>query len=142
RGRPPAGPGLGRLRLVRARLALVAAGALLAASSALAAAPHVGGRAYLVVNAATGERLLARAPRERVPIASITKLMTVLVTLEHAKLNEVVTIGPAADRVGESSIYLTRGERLTVRELVEAALIQSANDAAVALAEYVGHGSV
>jgi D-alanyl-D-alanine carboxypeptidase (penicillin-binding protein 5/6) len=48
--------------------------------------------------------------------------------------------GSAAAR-GESSIYLTPGERLTVRELVKAALIQSANDAAVALADHVGRGS-
>src|SRR5262249_33357475 len=46
-----------------------------------------------------------------------------------------------AATVGGSSIFLRRGERLTVRELVQAALIQSANDAAVALAEYVGRGS-
>jgi D-alanyl-D-alanine carboxypeptidase (penicillin-binding protein 5/6) len=126
----------------RLRLLLVLAGALLAASSAFAASPQVGGRAYLVVNAATGETLLAHHARQKVPIASITKLMTVLVTLEHAKLNDVVTVGREAAEVGESSIYLRRGEQLTVRELVEAALIQSANDAAFALAEYVGHGSV
>ena len=47
---------------------------------------------------------------------------------------------PQAAAVGESSIYLQKGDRLTVRELVEAALIQSANDAAVALAEHVGQG--
>ena len=126
----------------RSRLLLVLAGALLAASSAFAASPRVGGRAYLVVNGATGETLLAHHARERVPIASITKLMTVLVTLEHARLDDVVTVGREAAEVGESSIYLRRGERLTVRELIEAALIQSANDAAFALAEHVGHGSV
>ena len=72
------------------------------------------------------------------PIASITKLMTVLVALEHAKLDDVVTVSPRAAAVGESTIYLAAGERLTVRDLVEAALIQSANDAADALAEHVG----
>ena len=72
------------------------------------------------------------------PIASITKLMTVLVALEHARLDDVVTVSRRAAAVGESSIYLKKGDRLTVRELVEAALIQSANDAAVALAEHVG----
>ena len=109
-------------------------------SSALAA-PRVGGRAYLVVSA-SGDTLLQRAADERVPIASITKLMTVLVTREHAKLGDVVTIRRQAAEVGESSAELRTGERLTVRELIEAALIQSANDAAVALAQHVGHGSV
>ncbi len=75
-------------------------------------------------------------------IASITKLMTVLVTLQHAKLSEIVSVAPVAASVGESSIHLRTGERLTVRDLVKAALIQSANDAATALAAYVGHGSV
>jgi len=76
-----------------------------------------------------------------VPIASITKLMTVLLTLEHTRPNETVVVNPAAAAVGESSADLRPGERLTVRELLEAALIQSANDAADALAYYVGHGS-
>jgi D-alanyl-D-alanine carboxypeptidase len=121
---------------------VAALAALALASSALAAIPQVGGRAFLVVNGSTGETLLARNPDERLPMASITKLMTVLVTLEHAKLNDVVTINGDVERIGESSIYLRQGERLTVRELIEAALIQSANDAAVALAEYVGDGNV
>jgi D-alanyl-D-alanine carboxypeptidase (penicillin-binding protein 5/6) len=75
-----------------------------------------------------------------VPIASITKLMTVMVALERAKLDDVVTIHRSAAAVGESTINLRPGERITVRDLVEGALIQSANDAADALAEYVGHG--
>jgi D-alanyl-D-alanine carboxypeptidase (penicillin-binding protein 5/6) len=85
--------------------------------------------------------LLAHGARARVPIASITKLMTVLLTLEHARLDAVVTVSPQAAAVGESTVSLRAGERLTVRELLEAALIASANDAAYALAVYVGHGS-
>ena len=117
-------------------LAVVLAAALALASAALAA-PRVGGRAYLVVSA-SGDTLLQRNADERVPIASITKLMTVLVTREHTKLDDVVTIQREAAETGEESIYLRAGEQLTVRELIEAALIQSANDAAVALAQYVG----
>lgn len=125
---------------MKLRAGLVAALFLLAAP-ALASAPQVAGRAFVVENATTGEVLLERNARLHVPIASITKLMTVLVTLERADLDDVVTVtGPAAAR-GESTIYLRRGERLTVRELVQAALIQSANDAAAALADHVGHGS-
>ena len=73
-------------------------------------------------------------PHVQVPIASITKLMTVLLTLEHTKPNDVVTVASSAAAVGESSIELRAGERITVRELLEGALIQSANDAADALA--------
>src|SRR5919201_1364175 len=122
------------------RLVVVAA-ALALAAPVLAAPPQVTGHAWLVENGATGEVLLAHDSRQRVAIASITKLMTVLLTLEHAHLNDVVTVSPEAAEVGESSANLQAGDRLTVRELLEAALIQSANDAADALADYVGQGS-
>lgn len=123
----------------RALALLVAVLAL--AASASAAAPHVTARAWLVQNAATGEVLLRHNERARVPIASITKLMTVLVALEHVSLDDVVTVPSEAVGVGGSSIGLRAGERVGVRDLVEAALIQSANDAAVALALHVGAGS-
>jgi D-alanyl-D-alanine carboxypeptidase (penicillin-binding protein 5/6) len=123
---------------VKLRLALLATALLVSASAATAGAPQVNGRAYLVQNGVSGEVLARSHDREHLPIASITKLMTVLVALEHARLAEMVTVSVRAAQVGESSIYLQKGERITVRDLVEAALIQSANDAAVALAEYVG----
>jgi serine-type D-Ala-D-Ala carboxypeptidase (penicillin-binding protein 5/6) len=123
---------------VRLRLALLAAALLLFAPVASAGAPQVSASAYLVENGVTGEILARENDRERLPIASITKLMTVLVSLQHARLDDVVTVSRQAAAVGESSIYLQKGDRLTVGELVEAALIQSANDAAVALAEHVG----
>jgi D-alanyl-D-alanine carboxypeptidase (penicillin-binding protein 5/6) len=126
---------------VKLRLALLAA-ALALVPPALAAGPSVDARAYLVEDGRTGEVLLARNDSRRVPIASLTKLMTVLLTLEHAQLDDVVTVTPHAAAVGESSVNLRAGEELTVRDLVEAALIQSANDAAWALAEHVGHGDV
>jgi D-alanyl-D-alanine carboxypeptidase (penicillin-binding protein 5/6) len=89
----------------------------------------------------TGQVLAEYHQRARVPIASLTKLMTVLLTVERTKPTDVVTVAPAAAAVGESSIDLHPGDRLTVRELLEGALIQSANDAADALAYYVGNGS-
>src|ERR671923_645121 len=132
----------GSLRAVRARLTVGAAVAvaLVVAAPALAGPPPVSARAYFVQNGATGEVLAARARARRLPIASITKLMTVLVTLDRTRLSHVVTVAPGAASVGESSIHLRAGERLTVRDLLEAALIQSANDAADALAYDVGRG--
>ena len=120
---------------------LILLAALAVAAPASAAAPKVDARAYLVQNTATGDVLLRHNDRQRVPVASITKLMTVLVALEHAKLDDEVTVDPAAP-TGGSSIYLQAGERIRVRDLVEAALIQSANDAANALALHVGRGSM
>jgi D-alanyl-D-alanine carboxypeptidase (penicillin-binding protein 5/6) len=115
--------------------------ALALAAPALGSGPDVNARAWLVQNSATGEVLLAHNERARVPIASITKLMTVLVALEHARLDDVVTVRAPATTVGGSTVNLRAGERVTVRDLVEAALIQSANDAAYALALHVGGGS-
>ena len=126
---------------MKLRVAVLAT-VLLVAAPALASPPRVGGRAYLVENAATGEVLLRHNDRERLPIASITKLMTVLVALERVRLDDVVIVSRRAAAVGESTINLRLGERLSVRELIEAALIQSANDAAVALADYAGRGNV
>jgi D-alanyl-D-alanine carboxypeptidase (penicillin-binding protein 5/6) len=104
--------------------------------------PPVDAKAYLVVDGSTGEVLAAQNAHERLPIASITKLMTVLLTLERSKLSETVTVQPTAAGVGESSIGLRTGERLSVHDLLEGALIQSANDAAYALAAYEGNGDV
>ncbi len=104
--------------------------------------PRADARAYVVLDASTGEVLAQHAAHARVPIASITKLMTVLVALEHVKPADVVTIRHSAAAVGESSIDLRAGQRLTVHDLIEGALIQSANDAAYALAESASNGDV
>lgn len=71
---------------------------------------------------------------DRAPMASTTKVMTALVVLENADLDCIVTIPPEACGIEGSSIYMKAGERLTVRELLYALLLQSANDAAAALA--------
>jgi serine-type D-Ala-D-Ala carboxypeptidase (penicillin-binding protein 5/6) len=104
---------------------------------AAAATPDVDARAYLVMNGANGEVLLAQNAHDRLPIASITKLMTALLTVMHAKPNELVSVDPDAVGVTGSTIRLRAGERIPVRELMAAALIQSANDSAVALGEFV-----
>ncbi len=73
--------------------------------------------------------------------ASITKIMTGVVVLERAKLDDVVLVPKEAAETGESTSNLVEGEKLTVEELLEMALMRSGNDAAVALAIHVG-GSV
>ena len=119
---------------------VAAVAALVFAAAAQGGAPPVQARAFVVENPATGEILAQHGAWARVPIASLTKLMTVLVALEHVNWNDVVRVRAAAAEVGESTINLKAGERITVGDLVKAALIQSANDAADALAYYVGKG--
>lgn len=120
-------------------VALVAAAAL--GAPAAAAPPAVQAQAYFV-RGSDGATLAARAPDARRPLASITKLMTVLVALERVRLDDVVTVSPRAARIGESTISLRPGERISVRDLAIAALVPSANDAATALAAYAGGGSI
>ena len=126
------------------RLALlcVIAATLALAVVAAAAPPPVDAEAYVVQNSGTGEVLASYDEHEQLPMASITKLMTAVVALEHASLDDVATISRRTASIGESTINLRPGERVTLRDLIRAALIQSANDAANAIAAYVGGGSV
>ena len=123
-------------------LFLALAATLILAVVAAAAPPPVEAEAYLVQNSGTGEVLAASDEREQLPMASITKLMTALVALEHASLDDVATISRSTASVGESTINLRPGERVSLRDLIRAALVQSANDAANAIAAFVGRGSV
>ncbi len=128
---------------MRRGLLAVAVVALAAScATAVASPPPVVAPAYIVRGGPGAVVLAARAPDVARAPASMTKLMTVLVALEHARLSDVVTVTPEAARVGESSVDLRAGEKLTVRDLAIAALVPSANDAATALAVYVGHGSI
>jgi serine-type D-Ala-D-Ala carboxypeptidase (penicillin-binding protein 5/6) len=119
-----------------------AVAALVFTAAAPAGVPPVSARTFLVENPATGEVLAQHGAWARVPIASITKLMTVLVTLDRAHWNDVVRVRSAAAAVGESTVNLRAGERIAVGDLIKAALIQSANDAADTLADHVSHGNV
>jgi D-alanyl-D-alanine carboxypeptidase (penicillin-binding protein 5/6) len=88
-----------------------------------------------------GRELWSRDAGARRAMASTTKIMTAVVVLENASLDDLVTVDRPASTVGESGMGLRRGETLSVRRLLEGLLIQSGNDAAVALAEHVA-GSV
>jgi len=130
----------------RAPLAVVALVAALATSlfvssaGAQTSAPVIPAAAWYLVGA-DGDVLARHDASDARAIASITKLMTAVVVLENAKLDEMVRVTPEAARVGESTVYLRAGEDLTVAELLRATLIPSANDAAEALALHVGGGS-
>src|SRR5262245_19436272 len=133
------------MRRAFAVVALVAALPIFAAPASTAGAqtsePVLPAAAWYLVG--DDGDVLARHDAERSrAIASITKLMTAVVVLEHAKLDDVVRVAPEAARTGESTVYLRAGEDLTVAELLRATLIPSANDAAEALALHVGGGSV
>ena len=119
---------------MRSILAVAALAAVVVSSPAEAAAPPVQARAYVVQSSVDGRTLAARDADTPRAMASITKLMTALVALERLALDETVTVPAAATRIGESTLSLRPGQRMTVRDLVIGTLVPSANDAATALA--------
>ncbi|MGA8941797.1 MAG: D-alanyl-D-alanine carboxypeptidase family protein [Thermoactinomyces sp.] len=97
----------------------------------------------ILLDAGTGKILYEKNSRQALPPASITKVMTMLLVMEaidHGKISwsDPVTISEHAASMGGSQIFLEQGERMTVHDLFKAMAISSANDAAVALAEYLG----
>lgn len=99
--------------------------------------PQIGAKSALLINADNGQVLFSQNPDERLPMASTTKMMTALIIIEETDdLTIPVTISQQAVEVGESSIYLTAGEQMTVGDLLKGLLVQSGNDAATALAEF------
>jgi len=99
-------------------------------------APDVAFKSGLLLSA-DGLELWGRRPGSERPMASITKVMTAVLALEAGGLDDTVTISKTAADV-EDGVGLVAGEKRTVRELLELALIASSNDAALALAEHVG----
>jgi serine-type D-Ala-D-Ala carboxypeptidase (penicillin-binding protein 5/6) len=122
----------------RAARTLATLAVLVAAAPAAAAErpPEVGSAAAaIVVDGRNGEIMFAKNVDARRSIASTTKLMTALLALERARPREVFTAPPYNALPPESRINLRAGERMTVGDLLEALLLESANDAAVTLAE-------
>lgn len=97
------------------------------------------------MDAESGEPLAGESVDDELPMASTTKIMTALVVLDEAgNLDEEVTVSGAAAEYARppfSNVGLREGDTLTVRELLTAAMLESGNDAAYALAEHVGGGS-
>jgi len=103
-----------------------------------AIAPIIKAKASIIVDFDSGTILFEQNENEKLQIASITKLMTVILALENANLNDTVTISTKASLTEGSRIWLLQGEQISLGSLVQGALIHSGNDAAVAIAQHVG----
>lgn len=93
--------------------------------------------ASIVIEASTGRVLHAFNADTQLPMASTTKIMTALLALENCSLNEMVTAGEHAFGVPGTSIYLEKGETLTMEQMLYGLMLASGNDAAVAIAEHI-----
>ena len=113
-----------------------------APAAANPAAPSLGVRAAVLIEASTGQQLYGTNADARLPIASATKLMTALITLHHARLGQVFAAPVYYLPPQDSQIGLVPGERMSVHDLLIAMLLPSADDAAEDLAYNIGHRSV
>lgn len=96
--------------------------------------PNVSARAVCLLDADSGRVLYSKAAHERLPIASLTKIVTATVALEKDHLDRRVSIPDAAVGVEGSSIYLQAHEHMTLRQLLYGMMLRSGNDAATAVA--------
>jgi len=116
-----------------------AAKATKAGSQALSKDPYLGA---ILIDAASGKVLFEDNPDVQAPPASIIKLMDLLIVLDYVKnkaisLEDTVIISAEAAKIGGSQVYLKENEQFTIDELLYALMVQSANDAAVAIALHV-----
>lgn len=101
------------------------------------ARPYHSSSNVCLLDADSGQIIYSQEAGEIKPVASTTKIMTAILSVEYAELNEIAEISHRADYTAEYTIGLKEGQKLSVAELLKAALVKSSNDAAVALAEHV-----
>ena len=123
-------------------LAAAALAVTLKPAAAGAADLPVTSRAALLMEKTTGQVLFAQNEHEALEPASVTKVMTLLLTMEAIdsgtiSYDDVVTVSAYAAGMGGSQVFLAEGEQITVEELLKAVCVASGNDAAAALAEQV-----
>ncbi len=125
------------------KIILLLAFILAFSSLCVSAAPEVDARSAVLAEVSSGAVLYEKNPDERVPIASVTKVMTALLAMEaieRGELNydDMITASAYAESMGGSQIYLEVGEQMSVDDILKAVMVASGNDASVALAEHIG----
>ncbi|HJV45885.1 MAG TPA: D-alanyl-D-alanine carboxypeptidase family protein [Bacillota bacterium] len=106
-----------------------------------AAAPSVSAQAAAVIDVDSGRILYQKQGNAKLRIASLTKVMTAIVAIEEGNLQDRITVPDYAVGTEGSSIYLKRGEKLTLENLLYGLMLRSGNDAAVTIADSIG-GSI
>jgi len=107
-------------------------------SMKLWAAPNIEGNAYILIDGKTGQVLYGKEIDQKLNPASTTKIMTTIIALEKGNLQDMVTISKNVPLVEGTKVYLREGEKIELEKLLNAAMIHSANDAALAIAEHIG----
>ncbi|MCL2499330.1 MAG: D-alanyl-D-alanine carboxypeptidase [Defluviitaleaceae bacterium] len=103
--------------------------------------PDVNAHGAILIDAETGRVLWGKGEHEPLAMASTTKIMTAIIALESGRMNETVTISKKAASAPKVKMNLSAGEKVRFGDLMLALMLESSNDAAVAIAEHL-HGSV
>ncbi len=98
-------------------------------------------RSAVLMDADSGRLLIEKDADHPMPMASTTKIMTCILTLESAQLDDLVTVSAYAAKMPEVKLHIMEGEHYKLKDLLYSLMLESHNDAAVAIAEHVG-GSV
>lgn len=117
-------------------------GAAAAMQPAIPAMPPLAAKSYVLMDAATGQVLVEHNASEPLPPASLTKLMTAYIATKEIRNGQIgeqdlVTISEKAWRTGGSRMFIEVGKQVSVDDLLHGIIIQSGNDASVAMAEYI-----
>lgn len=102
---------------------------------AVAKKPDISAKSAISYDLSNNQLLFGKDIKEKLPIASLTKIMTAVVALENSNINQELTVTSEAANVGEDSMGLSVGEKLTLEELVYGLILHSANDAAETIAQ-------
>ncbi len=108
----------------------------LPALNSAAGEPALEAKSALVLDVKTGRMLFQKNIHDRLPIASLTKIMTAIIVWENFSPNDIVTVEPSAVKVDGERQELFKGEQISVESLMQLMLIRSSNDAAYALRDY------
>lgn len=113
-----------------------------AAQPAIPALPPLAAKSYVLMDAKTGQVLVEHNANEALPPASLTKLMTAYIATKEIRGGQIgeqdlVTVSEKAWRTGGSRMFIEVGKQVSVSDLLHGIIIQSGNDASVAIAEYI-----
>ncbi len=112
--------------------------ALIEVSSSIVDEPTINSRAAIIYDRTSGSILFGKNENEQRKMASTTKIMTAIIVIENANLDDIVTVSSKAAGTGGSRLGLHTNDKISIRDLLYGLMLCSGNDAAVALAEYVG----
>lgn len=102
------------------------------------ARPSTFAQAAALIDVTSGRILYSHHGDQELPIASLTKIMTAIVAIQHGQMDEMVKVSSHAYRKEGSSLYLQLGEEMSLENMLYGLMLRSGNDAATAIAEHVG----